>query len=221
MTLSKQKKAKTIQTRTSDVTRDRILDVAKHLFSKQGFAKTSTRQIALGAKCNISLIVYHFGGKEGLLDAVAKSVASGVSKKLSHVLTENRKPKQNLHSIVDFLVDYLYENSPFLNIIFKAYLPENRPLPPLFVEQIQQNAASAVAIFDKMKKEGTMRTDLDSRTTAALFMGMVMFQMIASPMLSKVIGPRTPENINLLKRTIESVFLNGILTTHKSGEKHP
>lgn len=47
-------------------TRTRILDVSVDLFAEQGFAATSTRQIAQAADVNIASIAYHFGGKQGL-----------------------------------------------------------------------------------------------------------------------------------------------------------
>lgn len=42
-------------------TRTRLLDAALALFAEQGFAKTSTREIALAAQVNISAISYYFG----------------------------------------------------------------------------------------------------------------------------------------------------------------
>ena len=50
--------------------RTRLLDAALALFSDQGFAKTSTREIALAAQVNISAISYYFGNKQGLYTAL-------------------------------------------------------------------------------------------------------------------------------------------------------
>ena len=50
--------------------RARLLDAALALFSEQGFAKTSTREIALAAQVNISAISYYFGNKQGLYTAL-------------------------------------------------------------------------------------------------------------------------------------------------------
>lgn len=51
-------------------TRTRLLDAALALFADQGFAKTSTREIALAAQVNISAISYYFGNKQGLYTAL-------------------------------------------------------------------------------------------------------------------------------------------------------
>ncbi len=49
--------------------RERLLMTAIQLFAEQGFAKTSTREIALAAGANIASISYYFGDKAGLYRA--------------------------------------------------------------------------------------------------------------------------------------------------------
>ena len=50
--------------------RTRLLDAALGLFADKGFAKTSTREIALAAQVNVASISYYFGDKAGLYRAV-------------------------------------------------------------------------------------------------------------------------------------------------------
>lgn len=49
--------------------RGQLLSCALKLFAEKGFAKTSTREIALAAGANIAAISYYFGDKEGLYRA--------------------------------------------------------------------------------------------------------------------------------------------------------
>jgi len=50
--------------------RARLLQAGLRLFAHQGFAKTSTRELAHEAQCNIAAISYYFGDKAGLYRAV-------------------------------------------------------------------------------------------------------------------------------------------------------
>jgi AcrR family transcriptional regulator len=57
----------------SDIsTKEKILDAAEKLFVDNGFAATSLRSIIKEADVNTAAVHYHFGSKEGLIEAVFK-----------------------------------------------------------------------------------------------------------------------------------------------------
>ncbi len=60
--------------------RERLLLAAMRLFAEQGFARTSTREIALAAGVNIAAISYYFGDKAGLYRAAFKEPATSQRK---------------------------------------------------------------------------------------------------------------------------------------------
>lgn len=53
-----------------DSTRDRILAAAEELFARTGVARTSLRAITALARVNLAAVNYHFGSKDGLVEAV-------------------------------------------------------------------------------------------------------------------------------------------------------
>ncbi len=53
----------------STSTKERILNVAERLFAVQGLDSTSLRQITREAEVNLAAVNYHFGSKEGLIQA--------------------------------------------------------------------------------------------------------------------------------------------------------
>jgi len=60
----------------ADPVRQRIIDAAARLFSAEGFAATSLRQITAEAGVNLAAVNYHFGSKENLhLELIARAVA--------------------------------------------------------------------------------------------------------------------------------------------------
>lgn len=54
--------------------RGRILRAALHRFAVDGYERSSLRIIALDARASVTLITYHFGSKQRLLDAVDESL---------------------------------------------------------------------------------------------------------------------------------------------------
>src|SRR5918992_1925485 len=53
-----------------EATRLRILDAARDMLVERGYGGTSTRAVAERAETQLSLVHYHFGGKQQLLIAV-------------------------------------------------------------------------------------------------------------------------------------------------------
>lgn len=60
-------------------TRERILDAAEELFAERGIGETSLRALTRHAGVNLAAVHYHFGSKEGLLDAVVARMAAPIN----------------------------------------------------------------------------------------------------------------------------------------------
>ncbi len=60
-------------------TRERILDSAEELFAERGIGETSLRALTRHARVNLAAVHYHFGSKEGLLDAVVERLATPIN----------------------------------------------------------------------------------------------------------------------------------------------
>ena len=56
--------------RPTEVDKNKIIKVARSLFAEHGFSGASTRLIAERTGCNVAMIGYYFGSKEGLLDQI-------------------------------------------------------------------------------------------------------------------------------------------------------
>lgn len=78
---------------TTDLQRDarqRLLEAALIVFGDVGYEAASTRALAKQAGTNLSSILYHFGGKPGLYQAVAEHVADGIARPLAGTIAEAR-----------------------------------------------------------------------------------------------------------------------------------
>jgi TetR/AcrR family transcriptional regulator, regulator of cefoperazone and chloramphenicol sensitivity len=67
-------------------TRQRIVLAAMDLFGRDGYERTSTRDIAARAEVNAPVLQYYFDGKEGLYAACAQYMSSRISDMLRPVL---------------------------------------------------------------------------------------------------------------------------------------
>lgn len=60
------------ENKTETGVRQRLLDAAEGLFAERGFEKTSIRDLASSAGCNIASVNYYFGGKVNLYSEVCR-----------------------------------------------------------------------------------------------------------------------------------------------------
>jgi AcrR family transcriptional regulator len=227
MTPSKEKKSvprklgtkKKPPQKSCDACRDRILEAAQKLFCENGFTNTSTRAIAAAATCNISLIPYYFGSKEGLLEAVGINVAEKVSRELDLLQKLDIPPEQQLEHFLEFITNHIQKNKGFVLLLLKSFLAEGRSPPQKLQQQIQKNINSAVQLFTKLQTEATVKKDLPPQLAATALMSMVIFHNVISPLLNEITKQSKPASAASINSTIKSIFLHGILNKAPRGGK--
>ena len=72
----------------SEDTRQRLLNAAEQLFAERGISGTTLRALTRAAKVNLAAVHYHFGSKEGLLDAVVERRATVMNQERFRELDE-------------------------------------------------------------------------------------------------------------------------------------
>ncbi len=75
-----------VSTKAEPSVRERILDVAERLFAEYGMTGVGLRAITTEAKVNLASIAYHFGSKEGLLEAIFAQRAAPIAEERLRLL---------------------------------------------------------------------------------------------------------------------------------------
>ena len=89
--------------------RDRLVAVAKHLFSISGYENTTTVAIAREARTSESQLVKHFGSKEGLLEAVFEDGWSRLRLQIPTLQTI-ASPQKQLKALMHMVVQIFNED---------------------------------------------------------------------------------------------------------------
>jgi len=185
--------------------RDQLLAVGRKLFSRQGFAETSTRQIAAEAGCNLALINHHFGSKEGLLVAVLETEMRGEGPRLAAALQGPGSAADQLARFIDQAVDHFAADGELLRIAHREIIQHGSRLLPKLIPPIERMIGEIAQRFGEARK-GTPLVRLDPRVSALLLVGAMQFYFIAYPLTSKLVGAETAALRAELKRQITAVF---------------
>ena len=112
-------------------TRDKIMDVALHMFSERGYEAVSIRDICGEVGIKESTLYYHFKNKKDILDSLIEKFTSHIEGLLAHVdeISEmpGKKGRKNedisLQVTDSYMIDsYLFD--PFCNLMLRLMMIE-------------------------------------------------------------------------------------------------
>ena len=110
-------------------TREKIMDVALHMFSERGYEAVSIRDICGEVGIKESTLYYHFKNKKDILDSLIEKFRAHIDGLLTHVdeITDKpgkKKEKDIGNQMVDsYMMDsYLFD--PFCNLMLRLMMIE-------------------------------------------------------------------------------------------------
>src|SRR5262245_2569991 len=94
-------------TKSPDPARDRLLAVARDLFTRRGYEETSVRDLTSRAKANLGAVTYHFGSKQELYHAAIASMAEPMAERVAAAATSAGTPLERIGTIVRAFLDHV------------------------------------------------------------------------------------------------------------------
>lgn len=105
-----------------DEVKDAIVNVARHIFSRFGFRKTTMDEIAIASRKGKSSIYYYFASKEEIFKAVVEKEASIMKDELLKAHDEAESPAQKLKMHVLVRMRTMEKLANFYSAIKDDYL---------------------------------------------------------------------------------------------------
>ncbi len=180
-----------------DHVRAEIVNVARKVFTRQGFKKTTMEDIAHGAGKGKSSIYYYFKSKEEIFEAVVEKEADELKTALEKVIRAGKNPMRRLK---DYIMFRLYHVKTVSN--FYAALKEDSLDQMRFVEDVrkkfeEQEFQMVCNILDVGIKEGAFKIN-DSRIGSIAITTMLK-------------GLELPLFLNKYSRTEKEELLDGLI----------
>ena len=163
-------------------TREEIIEAAGELAAERGLDNFTTRQVAERASVNIGSIHYHFGGKDGLLEALVEDLTrEWVEYPLSAVVEAYEGDVSTREGARGLLRAVVERHTTF----FRTKVPSNWRNRVMY--QVMQHKGSLTDMFDANMLQPTM--DTLSKVFSLLQPGYSPYEFMF--FISQLLGPLT------------------------------
>jgi len=157
-----------------DNTCELLIKAAKKKFAQHGYSGAKVKEIAKEAGVNISLISYHFGGKDGLYRACLEPFGKERLAFAEKVLIQPKSVEdmQNkLHLWSRHFLECHVEEHEITTILHRDCLHDSKFMKELFQKTFLKVFETVVAFLTAAKKKGFLRADIDAQLAASLYYG--------------------------------------------------
>ncbi|RME29866.1 MAG: TetR/AcrR family transcriptional regulator [Deltaproteobacteria bacterium] len=195
----------------SAATRERILQAAKHLFAKQGYAATGMRQIAGRAGVSLAMINYHFGSKQKLLLELLDSFFSGIERLAKVNLAGTEPPEEKIRRHIKTMCEMLERETELLQVALLE-LPRDQPEVLEFKAERMRRVAGLFARHllpvVNMRRGRPLRLEVAGPAIGA----MVFSHFLLRPLVERVFDGRfNKEFYAALPEQLAELALGGLL----------
>ena len=143
---------------SSDSTKMNIINAAGELAAEVGFTNVTTRAVADRSGENIGSIHYHFGGKDGLFEAVIREAMGGCCQVGDDELNnlDERTPPEELSRIVRWIIeseinDMFRSDRPAWHVpVIYQLLQRDDHLYDIFHKEVMEPGIEAMSRFFKI-----------------------------------------------------------------------
>jgi AcrR family transcriptional regulator len=120
-----------------------IVDAAVELFIKQGFHKTTTRQIAAASGLSIGSLYEYITSKEDILYLVCEAIHAEVERGVSEAMARAAEGRNSLAEVIREYFLVCHRLSDYILLIYQ----ETQSLPPQWRKKVLENEVRITGIF--------------------------------------------------------------------------
>jgi TetR/AcrR family transcriptional regulator len=165
--------------RDATATRAALLRAGSSAFASRGFSGARTQTIADEAGVNKALILYHFGGKQGLYSAVILDHIVRAQSRITEALEDLDSPAERLDAFVGTFGKCMAEAPDFSRIVMREQMGGAHRLEPEVRDRFFGFFAIVRGVLEDGIRSGEFRS-LDPHSTHLSLVGsLVMYQLTA------------------------------------------
>ncbi|MCX8056047.1 MAG: TetR/AcrR family transcriptional regulator [Ignavibacteria bacterium] len=187
----------------NSVTRERIIEIARHKFFTEGFVKTSIDEIAREYHISKKTIYSHFKSKDELLNHVVKDF---IAKTTDTIIEIMKSDKNSIQKLIDVL-NLIQHNMRQMNLKYINDIKNHKPKLWNYFEKFRKENLEKIVYqtIENGKKENLFE-EINPEIVFRVFYGAVRNILVPEFLMSTPIS-----SDEAIKKTFD-ILLNGILT---------
>lgn len=196
-------------------TEQAILEAAEELFLEQGFAQTTTKQIAQRAGCNQALLHYYYRTKDNLFEQIFEEKAQFIATHFLDINSTAQTLEERISQMVELHFELFRKNPRLVPFLLKEVLSDPVRVAPI-LDKIKQYMVKIFGKIDEALHEEIEKGAARPVSTLNVILTLVSLDMapfIIAPVLQRVLDltdeqldeqldKRKPEVVEILLRQI-------------------
>lgn len=201
---------------SSESTRDLLIGAAKELFAKDGFDGTTVKGIVDRAGVNISLVSYHFAGKEGLFQACLDQFGKERLRTAQRLLQPAQSAEEcrvRLEVFVQEMFETCVSEPDLVRMVHREIEADSPLTREIFKETFHKVFETLVTFFQFAQKQGYVRKELNTVILTTLFFGSMIHHTRVDTLCERYYGGTLKDPV-YRKQVIQhliTIFMAGIL----------
>lgn len=198
--------------------RRRLIETGTELFSKQGFASTSIRELAKAAQVTPAMVHYYFNSKRGLYEAIITTTVGKVLERVKEAVQEGLPTEDRVTALVNVFATTVMDEPWLPSIVMREVLLNENKMRDVFVNQYaSQMAVILPAVISEEVNQHHFREDLDPRLAFMSLLGLMAFPFMARPVFEGVFEFTYDEEFkNTIVQHTAKLFFGGVSKKEES-----
>lgn len=191
-----------------------LIEAAQALLAARPSGRITVRDVAARAGCDVALVNYYFGSKQGLFDAALDDALAEVKQVLESLTEGGGTLTEQIRRVVEEPIFALGERRHLPRMLIGQVLLERGPRTDRYIATLGLSYLKAVeSIVERGVREGTFR-QVDVRTLVYSFTAIPAFYFLMAPVIERVIGEEalSQEAVESFAGAVADLVLNGILS---------
>ncbi len=163
----------------TEVRREQIVEAALGLIAARGVRQISVAALARRVGVVPSALYRHFQNKEAILQAAVQLVRRRVGENLKEVCELTPDALERLEQLLRRVIKMVRELQAMPRIVFSEGMPSDHPERKAQAYAMLREVLGEIeSIVRRGQERGEIRSDLDARTLAVMFWGMIPASVI-------------------------------------------